>query len=72
MADIVICSQAFHWMDPQTTLNEVYRILKPNGIFAIINADYPPIINKALEKRYLNIISKSKKIERIIVLNELD
>ena len=49
IADIVICSQAFHWMNPEITLKEVHRILKPNGIFAVINADYPPIINKELE-----------------------
>ena len=63
MADIVICSQAFHWMKKEETLNEVYRILKPNGIFAIIYAKYPPIINKQLEELYLNIVNKAKKIE---------
>lgn len=25
--DIVTCSQSFHWMNPETTLNEVSRIL---------------------------------------------
>ena len=27
-ADIVICSQAFHWMEPASTIKEVSRILK--------------------------------------------
>ncbi len=49
-ADIVICSQAFHWMDPEPTIKEVYRILKKGGIFAVIDADYPPVINKELEQ----------------------
>lgn len=49
-ADIVICSQAFHWMEPESTLKEVYRILKKGGVFAVIDADYPPVINKELEK----------------------
>ena len=49
-ADIVICSQAFHWMEPEPTLKEVYRILKKGGIFAVIDADYPPVINKELEQ----------------------
>lgn len=73
IADIVICSQAFHWMNPEMTLNEVYRILKPNGIFAVINADYPPIINKELEKLYLHIINKAKTIENFsenIIVNK--
>ena len=47
--DIVICSQAFHWMEPESTLKEIYRILKKGGIFAAIDADYPPVINKDLE-----------------------
>lgn len=63
IADIVICVQAFHWMKKEETLKEVYRILKPNGIFAIIDADYPPIINKDLEKLYLHIVGKAKRIE---------
>ena len=63
IADIVICVQAFHWMNPEMVLKEVHRILKPNGIFAVINADYPPIINKELEKIYLNIVNKAKKAE---------
>ena len=49
-ADIVICSQAFHWMEPESTIKEVYRVLKKGGIFAVIDADYPPVINKELEK----------------------
>jgi SAM-dependent methyltransferase len=33
-ADIVTCSQSFHWMEPQATLVEVARILRPGGVFA--------------------------------------
>lgn len=49
IADLVICSQAFHWMNPTSTLKEVSRILKENGVFAIIDASYPPIIDLRLE-----------------------
>lgn len=31
-ADVITCSQSFHWMNPETTLNEVYRILKIESI----------------------------------------
>lgn len=31
-ADLVTCSQSFHWMEPEETLQEVNRILKPGGI----------------------------------------
>lgn len=48
-ADIIICSQAFHWMEFESTIQEINRILKKGGIFAVIDAIYPPVINKELE-----------------------
>ena len=33
-AQIVTCSQALHWMEPQPTNEEVRRILHPGGVFA--------------------------------------
>ena len=62
-ADIVICSQAFHWMDPIPTIKEAYRILKKGGIFAVIDADYPPIINKELEKLHVYLHKKTGELE---------
>ena len=62
-ADIVICSQAFHWMEPKSTINEVYRILKKGGIFAVIDADYPPVIGKELEKLVWEWHEKTAKLE---------
>ncbi len=41
-ADIVSCSQALHWMEPQTTFEEAARILKPGGVFAAYDYDWPP------------------------------
>ena len=62
-ADIVICSQAFHWMEPEPTIKEVYRILKKGGIFAVIDADYPPVINKELEKLNAYLHKKTASLE---------
>ena len=41
-ADIVTCSQSLHWMDPQPTFAEVARILRPGGVFAAYDCDWPP------------------------------
>ncbi len=41
-ADIVLAVQAMHWMEPAATLAEVARILRPGGVFATIDADWPP------------------------------
>jgi len=43
-ADIVTCAQAFHWMEPEPTLAEVARILRPEGLFAIIDYDGMPVL----------------------------
>jgi SAM-dependent methyltransferase len=31
VADVVLAAQAFHWFEPETTLREFHRILKPDG-----------------------------------------
>ena len=55
IADIVICSQAFHWMEPDSTIKEVSRILKKRGIFAVIDADTFPVIDLRIEKENSDI-----------------
>lgn len=42
-ADIVVAVQAMHWMEPTSTITEVKRILRPGGVFAVIDADWPPV-----------------------------
>jgi SAM-dependent methyltransferase len=41
-ADVVLAVQAMHWMEPAATHAEVARILRPGGVFAVIDADWPP------------------------------
>jgi SAM-dependent methyltransferase len=38
-ADIVTCAQSLHWMEPESTLAEVVRILRPGGVFAAYDLD---------------------------------
>lgn len=56
--DVVFCSQAFHWMNPADTLAEVNRILKNDGIFAVIDCDWPPVCNVNAEIAYMNLFNK--------------
>jgi len=63
-ADIVCCSQSFHWMEPNSTLSEVNRILKTGGLIAPIDCDWPPVINPQAEQAYRNTIAKIKSLER--------
>ena len=41
-ADIVTCSQSLHWMEPLPTFREARRILRPGGVFAAYDYDWPP------------------------------
>jgi ubiquinone/menaquinone biosynthesis C-methylase UbiE len=43
-ADIVTCSQSFHWMEPQSTLDEIARLLRPGGIFAAYDYLHFPLL----------------------------
>ena len=48
-ADIVTCSQSFHWMEPEPTLAEAARILRPGGVFAAYDYDWPPVVHWEIE-----------------------
>ncbi|MGH8261995.1 MAG: class I SAM-dependent methyltransferase [Steroidobacteraceae bacterium] len=40
--DVVVCGQSLHWMEPQPTFVEAARILRPGGVFAAYDYDWPP------------------------------
>ncbi|WP_462412856.1 class I SAM-dependent methyltransferase [Neobacillus sp. Marseille-QA0830] len=54
-ADIITCSQSFHWMEPQPTLKEFARVLRPNGIFAAYDCDWPPTCDWNLEQQFMKL-----------------
>ncbi len=49
-ADIVTAAQAFHWMEPTATLAEIARILRPGGLFAAYDYDWPPTTHWELDR----------------------
>ena len=62
-ADIVACSQSFHWMEPASTLAEVNRLLKPDGVFAAYDCDWPPACSAQVDKAYEELFAKVYRIE---------
>ena len=54
-ADIVTAAQSFHWMEPASTLAEIARLLRPGGLFAVYDYDWPPALNWELEQVYQEI-----------------
>lgn len=65
-ADIITCSQSFHWMEPAATLAEVARVLRPGGIFATCDCDWPPVINWRAEAAYEKFMNAARELEDII------
>lgn len=61
-ADIVTCSQSFHWMEPESTLSEINRILKPKGVLVIYDVQWPPSVNTALEIAYADLFHSVKRL----------
>jgi len=57
--DIVTCSQSFHWMEPHSTLRESARILRPGGVFAAYDCDWPPVFDWTIEERYKQLIAQA-------------
>jgi ubiquinone/menaquinone biosynthesis C-methylase UbiE len=62
--DVVTCSQSFHWMEPSASLREFHRILKPGGLLAIYDYDWPPVVGASLEKQYWRIMEASAEVLR--------
>lgn len=53
--DIITCSQSFHWMEPESTLREFARVLRPGGVFATYDYDWPPSFNWQVEDAYMKL-----------------
>jgi SAM-dependent methyltransferase len=63
-ADIVTCSQSLHWMEPEPTFAEVARILRPGGVFAAYDCDWPPTFNWQIEQAYSACVAQSHAAEQ--------
>lgn len=61
-ADAVVCSQSFHWMEPAETLREIDRILKPGGVFATVDCDWPPVCGWEAELAYDSLTRTAEEL----------
>jgi SAM-dependent methyltransferase len=57
-ADIVTCSQSLHWMEPEPTFAEVARILRPGGVFAAYDYDWPPLCHWEVELAFTELVRR--------------
>ncbi|GJM31119.1 MAG: hypothetical protein DHS20C18_01200 [Saprospiraceae bacterium] len=62
--DLVTCSQSFHWMEPESTLAEIDRLLVNNGVLCIYDVEWPPLVNREFEMAYQALFEKVDQITR--------
>lgn len=65
--DLIVVAQAIHWFDFEAFYKEIYRILKPNGVFAVMGYGLfftNPESDKILNHFYYNIVGPYWDAER--------
>jgi SAM-dependent methyltransferase len=72
-ADVVLAVQAMHWMEPVATLAEVTRVLRPGGVFAIVDADWPPVTGRVrVEHAWAEVHERIRVFEARLAAGETD
>lgn len=62
-ADIVTASQAMHWFDPDRALPEIARILRPGGVLAAYDCDWPPAVDWETDAAYAAFDERLRGLE---------
>jgi len=61
--DIVACHASIHWMEPESSILEIMRVLKPQGMFVLLNHNWPPLSNNLdLDATYFQFKSALGKL----------
>jgi len=55
-ADVVTCSQSFHWMKPKSTIHEIARIMRRGAVFAAYDYALPPLIDPAVDQAFDSVL----------------
>lgn len=55
-ADIVTCSQSFHWMNARATIAEIARIMRRGALFAAYDYVLPPIVDPRLDDAFDTVL----------------
>lgn len=63
-ADIVTAVQALHWMEPHGTFAEAARILRPGGVFAAVDCDWPPVVHPELDSAWMGMHERLEALQK--------
>ena len=61
-ADIVTCSQSFHWMEREPVLAEAARILRAGGVFAAYDYDVPALIHPEVDAVFVAYLQLRRRL----------
>lgn len=64
VADIATCSQSLHHMEPTATFLEVHRILRPGGVFAAYDYEWPPVVHWEAERAFFAFMDRVRELRR--------
>jgi ubiquinone/menaquinone biosynthesis C-methylase UbiE len=62
-ADVVTASQAMHWFDAERALPELARLLRPGGVLAAYDCDWPPCIDWQSDAAYAEADQRITELE---------
>jgi ubiquinone/menaquinone biosynthesis C-methylase UbiE len=72
VADVVTCSQSFHWMEPRTTLDEAARILRPGGVFAVYDYEVPPFVHPEVDAAFAEYLLRRREARAAVGIPPAD
>lgn len=61
--EIVTCAQSLHWMEPESTFEEIARILRPGGVFGAYDYSWPPAMRWDLATEFEGLLETATKVE---------
>ena len=63
-ADIVTCAQSLHDMEPESALAEIARLLRPGGVFAAYDYDWPPVVHCEAEETFFAFVDRVSELRK--------
>jgi SAM-dependent methyltransferase len=62
-ADVVTASQAMHWFDCDRALPEIARLLRPGGVLAAYDCDWPPCIDWETAAAWDTVVGRVDQVQ---------